>query len=333
MAVPSAPPGLLAPDEFPPWYVESDDLPLERNPERGWVACANNRLVDERYPHPLHGNWDPGFRYRRIVDSLESRKLHSPGDMRTLQLDVYSLHAVDVLPALLDLLEDAAPAWMLDDLRGWDLEMTPDSRAALLFETIYREWTRLALARRLPDELVERLMVASGALSVPVLFVDRLLRGELPAWLSDDERRELAPRAAEQAQAWIAARLGPDRERWTWGDVHRLTFKHPLGRLAGPHQRRLNVGPYPVAGSRHTVAPMVWDARDPFDVIAGPSLRFVTDMRRPEQSWIVNTLGQSGSPLSRHFRDQVEDFLQGFVHPLWPENFPPARRRVIRAEE
>jgi acyl-homoserine lactone acylase PvdQ len=56
-------------------------------------------------------------------------------------------------------------------------------------------------------------------------------------------------------------------------------------------------------------------------------------MRRPEQSWIVNTLGQSGSPFSRHFRDQIEDFLQGFVHPLWPENFPPARRRVIRQEQ
>lgn len=329
MATRQAGPGLLPPEEFPPRYVPPEEMPLERNPERGWVACANNCLVDERYPHPIHGYWDPGFRYRRIVRELEARELHSPASFRALQLDVRSVHAEEVVPLLVELLDGAIAPWVVDDLRGWDYEMAVESRPALLYEVIYREWTRLALRHRLPEDLADRLMTAGGSLAVPVMFVDRLLRGELPAWIDSAARRELAARAAGDALIWIGERLGPDPDAWTWGALHQLTFKHPLGLLSGPHGRRVNVGPFPVPGSRHTVSPMVWLAGDNFDVVAGPSFRYVVDMKRADLGWITNTLGQSGSPLSHHFRDQVDDYLQGLMHPLWPHAVNPASRRVI----
>ncbi|CAN5626105.1 penicillin acylase family protein [soil metagenome] len=330
MAVRSSPPGLLPASDFPPQYVDPDELPLERNPERGWVASANNLLVGDDYPHRIHGNWDPGFRYQRIVEDLESRDRHSPGDFRNLQLDVYSAHAAGIVPTLVNLLEGAVAPWIVDDLRNWDFRMTSESRPALLFEVICREWTRLALRHRLPEDLTDLLFASSGALSVPILFVDRVLRGELPAWMEDDDRARLVVQAAEQAIDWIREQLGPEPGNWSWGELHCLTFKHPLGMVSGPHRQRVNVGSFPVSGSRHTVLPMVWNPGRPFDVFAGPSFRYVTDMKRPELGWISNTLGQSGSPFSRHFRDQVEDYLQGFMHPLWPEGFPPRKRRIIR---
>jgi penicillin amidase len=333
MAVRSAPPGLMPPGDFPPEYVPADEMPLERNPTRGWVACANNCLVDEHYPYRIHGNWDPGFRYRRIVRELESRDRHSPGDLRTLQLDIHSIHAEDVVPLLVELLEGVVAPWVVDDLRNWDFEMTVESRPALLYEAIYQEWSRLALRHRLPEKLAERVMTSGGALAVPVLFVDRVLRGELPAWMDDETRAKLVARAAGDALIWIGERLGPDPEAWKWGALHRLTFKHPLGLARGPHRWRVNVGPFPAPGSRHTVSPMVWNVAAPFDVVAGPSFRYVTDLKRPELGWISNTLGQSGSPLSRHFRDQVDDYLSGFMHLLWPQGAEPARRQVIRPPE
>ncbi|MEZ4570817.1 MAG: penicillin acylase family protein [Thermomicrobiales bacterium] len=330
MAVRSAPPGLLPPGEYPPKYVDPEDMPLEVSPERGWVACANNRLVDSDHSHNIHGNWDPGFRYRRIVEDLTSRNRHSPADFRNLQLDVKSVHAADVVPVFASLLDGAVDQWIVDDLRNWDYRMTAESRPPLIYEAINQEWTRLALRHRLPEDVTDRLIRAGGALGVPVLFVDRVLRGELPAWMEDEDRVHLVTRAAEQAIDWLTERLGPERDDWHWGDLHRLTFTHPLGQLPGPHTLRVNVGPYPVPGSRHTVSPMVWDAGKPFDVMAGPSFRYVTDLKRPDQGWISNTLGQSGSPLSRHFRDQVDDYLQGFMHSLWPKGFPPRHRRTIR---
>lgn len=330
IAVRSAPPGLLPVSEYPPKYVDPVDLPMERNPKRGWVACANNRLVGDDYPHNIHGNWSPGFRYQRIVQDLTSRPRHSPGDFRTLQLDIYSTHAAGVVPVLADLLEGVVAPWVVDDLRDWDYQMTTESRPALLFEAIYLEWTRLALKHRLPEDLAEQVVTSSGVMSVPVLFVDRVLRGELPAWMEDDDRVRLVGDATGRALDWISEQLGPEPGSWSWGALHRLTFKHPLGLVSGPHRKRVNVGPFAVPGSRHTVSPMVWEAGKPFEVYAGPSFRYVTDMKRPEQGWITNALGQSGSPFSRHFRDQVQDYLQGFMHPLWPEGLPPRRQRVIR---
>ena len=330
MSLRSSRPGLLSPEEYPPSYIDPEELPLERNPERGWVACANSGIVGSDYPYEIYGNWAPGFRYRRIVDLLESQPRHSPNGFRNMQLDVYSLQAAEIAPLLADLIDGAVAPWIVEELRDWDYEMTVESRAALLFEAIHREWTRAALLHRLPEEMVDQLTAASGVLSVPVLFVDRVLRGELPAWMEDADRVRLIGEAASQAILWIREQLGPDADRWTWGALHRLTFRHPLGIAPGPHRRRVNAGPFPVPGGRTTVWPMVWNTGKPFDVYGGPSLRFVTDMKRPELSWITTPLGQSGSPLSRHFRDQVEDFLEGYAHSLWPDGFPPRRRRVIR---
>jgi acyl-homoserine lactone acylase PvdQ len=62
-------------------------------------------------------------------------------------------------------------------------------------------------------------------------------------------------------------------------------------------------------------------------------LRYVTDMKRSDLGWITTPLGQSGSPFSRHFRDQVEDFRGGYAHALWPEGFPPRKQRVLRPVE
>jgi penicillin G amidase len=320
--------GLLAPEEFPPWYIAPDDMPLEVNPERGWVACCNNCVVGEDYPYPIHGLWLPGFRARRIAAELDSRRRHSPAEMRLLQLDIRCEHAADCVPALVDLLEGQVPEWAVEDLRDWDYRATPESRATLLFESFYYHWTREALAHRLPEHMVERLLTHSGSLAAPELFVDRILRGEFPAWMDGPARHEAAVRAFQSALAWLAERLGDDESQWTWGDLHTLTFRHPFSAIAGPHRLRTDVGPFAVGGTRFTVAPMHWRRSRPFEVEAGASMRFVASLGRPEDTWATNTLGESGSPLSRRYRDQVGDYLQGYMHRPWP--YPVRERRALK---
>lgn len=323
--------GYLDPDQFPPRYLATEDQPAEINPERGWVAAANNRMLPDDDPRSLYGHWAPGFRYRRIAEELESRPRHSPAEMRQLQLDITSVHARDVLPALLALIDGHAPTWLIDDLRAWDFTTPPESRATLLFETVHREWTRLALAHRLPDALVERLMRRGGTAAVPLLFVDRLLAGELTEWWEGDPtqlRSELASQAVEQALNWIAEQLGDDREEWTWGALHTLMLSHPLATIPGPQRRRLQLGPFPVGGTRYTVAPQFWRGPANFHSDAGPSLRYVADLRRPGEDWFVIPPGQSESPLSRHYRDQLHDYLQGFAHHLWPAAKSEGQRRI-----
>lgn len=324
--------GLLDRSEFPPRYIPAEAMPYERNPARGWVASANNRIVDDDYPFSMLGLWEPPFRIQRISEVLDSRSKHSMADMRALQLDWFSLHARGLAPTVVNLLVGYAPQWVLNDLRGWDFETGAGSRATLLFQAFYQHWLQLSLLHHLPRDLVDTLLRSGGGGSIPQDFCDRLLLGDLPAWIDDRARQILARTAFDETFAWLRQTLGDDHEGWAWGDVNRVAFVHPLGLLPGPQQRRLVTGPFPVGGDRTTVWPAVWTRSRPFTVVGGPSMRLVADLRRPGLTWGANTLGQSGSPASRHFRDQVDDFLTGGMHPIWPREGKQRGKTVLRPE-
>lgn len=325
-----AKPGLHDPADWPPAYVPASRNPLELNPESGWVACANHRLVDERYPYPIRGFWDAGYRAERIVEVLDSRPRHSIAEMKALQLDRYSRHAASVVPSLLELLDEEVPAWVRQGLATWDFQTGPESRATAVFQVFHQHWKRLALAERLPEDLVDLVATASGAPAVPTLFTGRLLRGELPEWLDDERRRELANRALRAALDELQHLLEPDPDTWRWGRLCRLTFEHPLGKLPGPQRRRLLLGPFEIGGDGMTVNPASWPSNRPFQVTAGASMRIVADLRRPDQTWLTNTVGENGSPLNRHFRDQLDDYLSGRYHQLLPPAVKESRRRVLK---
>jgi penicillin amidase len=317
-------PGLQDPAQFPPRYIPTKDMPLERNPSRGWIASANGRLTPPEYPYTLKGSWEPRFRIQRIAALLDARAKHSPADMRAMQLDRYSTHAASVLPAVLDALRDEQPAWVIEELRAWDCETPPHSRAALLFHAVYHQWVTQAMLLRLSPQLASRWWACASG-ETQFAFYDRLLAGDLDAWFGDaDARLRLLRQAFQDALAWIEAQLGADREQWTWGAVHTLTMQHPFGMRPGPHARHVNVGPFPLGGDRSTLWLTWWKAERPFDVLGGPSLRYVADLRSYRRGWLTNTLGQTGQPFSRHYRDQTRDFLRGRMHA-----FPRAGRRRV----
>lgn len=324
--------GLLDPSEFPPSYVPVDEMPLERNPKRGWVSGANNRLVGDDYPYPMFGVWEQPFRTRRISDVLESRSLHSVAEMRALQLDQYSLHAAELTPVVLDLVDGHAPAWVLEDLRGWDFESVPESRPAAVFQAFYTRWMQVSLLHRFPPEYLSSGVLSSGAGSVPRDFCDRLLTGDYPAWFDhqDGVRQTLARAALDEALQWLRDQLGDDPATWRWGDLNQLTFVHPLAELPGPQGRVLTVGPFGMGGDRTTIWPTAWSSTDDFRIRGGPSMRLIADLRRPELTWVTNTLGQSESPWSRYYRDQMSDFLEGRLHRLWPGTGKRRQRVILR---
>lgn len=326
--------GLLDPSSFPPAYIPVDDRPLEINPARGWVSGANTRLAGDDYPYPMHGFWEPPHRMRRIADVLDSRSKHSLADMKALQLDRFSLHASELLPELLTLLAGHTQPWVLEELAGWDFLATPESRATALFEVFYTKWIRVSLLHHFEDEgIVDDLLTSTGG-AVPRDFCDMLLLGAYPAWFGNDDRvrQELARVAMDYALVWIEGELGPDSEVWDWGSLNTVTFRHPLGLIAGPQQRRVNAGPYPVGGDRSTVWPTAWSSNNEFNVVGGPSMRLVMDLRRPELTWGVNTLGQQGTPWKRNYRDQLADFLEGRLHRVW-QTEPSVRTLVIEPSD
>jgi penicillin amidase len=100
---------------------------------------------------------------------------------------------------------------------------------------------------------------------------------------------------------------------------HALGSVRPLDLLL-----RLNAGPLPRAGSPWTVDVGGFSENaPPFTNVHAASFRQVVDLAAPEDGALIVTTGESGNPLSRHYRDQVSRWWRG---ELW--TVPLSRERV-----
>jgi penicillin amidase len=53
------------------------------------------------------------------------------------------------------------------------------------------------------------------------------------------------------------------------------------------------------------------------EVFGGAAVRRVIDMAHPDSSWNVLPTGQSGNPISKHYKDQADVYYTGKLRPQW----------------
>ena len=101
-----------------------------RDPARGWIATANQRVVEADYPHFLTSEWVPPYRQQRIEQLLSAKPKHSIDDLAAMQADVKSLAALEMLPWLQKAKSDhPLAAEARKALEGFDGTMAPDRAA------------------------------------------------------------------------------------------------------------------------------------------------------------------------------------------------------------
>lgn len=106
--------------------------------------------------------------------------------------------------------------------------------------------------------------------------------------------------------------VGPDVTQWKWERVHTLEHHHPIGQVAALRSY-FNVGPFPVPGSREVINNLGFSYNDGgyFRVGSGPSTRRIIDFSDVTNSISILPTGQSGNPLSPHYKDQAELYAKG----------------------
>ncbi|HEY4728149.1 MAG TPA: penicillin acylase family protein, partial [Actinomycetes bacterium] len=311
-------------------FRDMDELPVAANPERGWLATANEmNLPDD---HPAHDkvisfDWYPSSRAERLAEVFAGDRRFSPEDCVRLQSDFVSLPARHITRRLARVsAQDPAAAEALELLGGWDADLHPDSAAAALFEVWYRRHLRPALLRRalarlVPDDQVDA-VVAKVTPDETLLADPRadLAIIEQPAdWLGEDAEAtldELVGATLAAAVAEVEQLLGPDRDRWAWGRLHVARLAHPLSPLLDEETRaRLAVGPAPRGGSGDTVGNTAYPA-DTFVQTGGATFRIVVDVGDWDGSLVMNSPGQSGDPDSPHYADLFAPWSRGEAFPL-----------------
>jgi penicillin G amidase len=317
-------------------FIPFEQLPQERNPGRGWMATANQRVVPPDYPHFLTSDWASPYRQQRIQQLLAAQIKHNLDTFAAMQGDQVSLAARPLLPLLNAARSDhaLAPAARAA-LQGFSGDMRADAAAPLIFWAWVRQLTIGVLQDDLGDALFER---SFGSRSFRDTLEGIVTRND--ATWCNDQRTPAAESCADQSNAAftralteLQARFGPDVSQWRWGDAHQAKGEHrPFSRVAA--LRPFFEVKTPVGGDTYTlnVARVLlkpdW-AGDLYTDDHGPGLRTLMDAGNPQASRFVTSTGQSGLPWSRHYRDQLPLWSQVRYLPMWPEA-PPSSSLTLR---
>jgi penicillin amidase len=183
------------------WQGFRSDLPRELNPERGFIATANNNSHPPDYrgrPVMFHStNGVPFSRITRIRQLLQSDGTYSIDDFKKFQTDGHSLRAASDIPAF--------QGWTAQDgeaeraralIASWDAVLTKASTPAALYVT----WAGVADA-------------AAISRTTPVA-----------------QRRVAIEAGLRKAVAKLAAELGSDWREWRYGRINQSKFPHALAR-------------------------------------------------------------------------------------------------------
>jgi len=129
-------------------YIPFDHLPSSNNPEQGWIATANQRIIAANDPNPLTGDWDLSARYDRIVDLIKSKNSHSFADMKTMQADTLSLTSIPLLELFKSSKSQHPLASQAKEIcKDFNADMKVDSPAALIFNAWADQLTRNVFSR------------------------------------------------------------------------------------------------------------------------------------------------------------------------------------------
>ena len=181
------------------WKGFRDDLPREFNPDRGYIATANNNVHPPGYEgRPVFYHSSRGVetaRITRLHQILGSGEKFSVEDHKLIQHDTYILAAERDIPSFQGwIAEDTDVEWARDLIAGWDGTLSKESTAG----AIYVRWAEEAEA---------------GATDSATPLA---------------ERRALIERGLKATLGRLTRELGSDRSQWRHGRVHASALPHMM---------------------------------------------------------------------------------------------------------
>lgn len=278
------------------------ELPFAYNPEKGFLASANNRPTDAADIR-IGYFFSPSDRVTRMAELVEAGGGMSLEGAQALQQDVAMPSSMVLRDAFLAALGaagidpraaglSAEESATLELMAGWDGRYDQASRGAVTFEIFRAELTTAFYKQTLGEDDWQAFADVGD------------IRTLLAADLAEADPAALRPLLRQS----LAAAAGKTRDFAGWGGMHRLMLRHPLAflPLIGG---RFAFADLPAAGSSETLMKTAHGlTSERHRVRYGSNSRHVSDMTDPDRNLFVLLGGQDGWLNSSTFLDQV---------PLW----------------
>ncbi|MDA0987026.1 MAG: penicillin acylase family protein [Bacteroidetes bacterium] len=298
-------------------YVPFNELPSIYNPEQNFIANANNKTTNKNFPYHISNLWEPPSRIQRITEMLSVENNISPEDLKKIQNDNFSFFAKNLTSHILETYKnqpvDGNLEIVLNYLKNWNYIVLSSEVAP----SIYAVFFNMIIKNTLHDEIGDNLLNGFQHLSnIPYRVILNLLEKENSVWFDDiktenvETKSEIIKKSLDETILFLTNKLGSDIKNWKWGKLHSITFKHPIGSQP-PFGILFNIGPFEMNGDGVTVNNAEYSLNRPYEMILGPSMRRVVDFGNLDNLQTVITTGQSGQPLSEHYKDQALFWVNG----------------------
>jgi penicillin amidase len=286
-------------------YIPFEELPSVYNPPSGMIVNSNQSMFPKDFAYPVNGNFGPPYRFRQVRALLGAKEGWRAADMLKVQGDIYSGFSAFLAQQIVAAYEKRNQRNPLLDepvalLRSWNGQMDKDLSAPFLITLAYQH-VRRAIA--------ENASPAAGAayeLTLAPVVVEKLLRERPKGWFEDYDQMLL--RALADAVEEARRIQGRDARRWRYGNYLRIPYTNPVIHQVPFVGKYFDIGPVSMSGSSTTVKQTT--------LSLAPSMRMTADLGDWDGSLLNITVGQSGQILSRHYRDQWDDYYNVRSFPM-----------------
>lgn len=301
-------------------FVPPNQLPHLFNPPEGFVASANNKVVDDTYPYYISDLWEPPSRIVRLREKLgKNNEAFSIDDFQRLQNDAFSNNAREMLPYIIAAFKDsvlglAEEQQVMEYLRNWNFVFSPQDIATSIYQEFYVHFLRNVYADEMGDDLFHDFLIL---VNVPIRVTTKLVEEDSTSrWFDDirtdsvETRDDMIRKSLREAVVALRTRFGIETKMWRWGDLHTVTLEHPFG-LKKPLDRIFNIGPFPYGGASTALMSGEYELNEPFRAVIAASYRQIFDLGASGRISSVLPSGESGQVFHKHYSDQTDLWLNG----------------------
>ena len=320
-------------------FVPFEEMPHALNPEQGFIVTANNKVIPDTFPQFLGNVWMNGYRSsvitKFISEAIQAGTKISPAMISKIMYNTYCIPAHELLKHISEVQttdSDIIKVQMV--LTTWDRTMSKTSVGATLYEVIRYHLVKNILVPTLGNSAVESFM---GLGFDPVLLPShefyghdttvllRLLDNSDSNWIRNAGGKEkLLVTSIKQAVAWLTKELGPIRDEWHWGRIHKALFPHAFD-IKKPLNYIFNPKAIPMDGNTDTPKQSAMLPNNPYHNRAwSVSIRHLFDFScYPEYFREIISPGQSGILGHKHYDDFITDWEKGTYRIVYlqPEKF------------
>lgn len=301
-------------------YYPFSENPQSENPLNGYLHSAN------QYHKPdsgkgIAGYYAPNTRYDRIGKLLKNMNAATIDSMKILITDVRSKTAADIGHEMAKVITESGQTLSdkeeeaLDYLMDWDGGHALQSREP----TIYYKVLFYTLRRAMVDEAGDDIFKSLLSTHLMMRTYPKLIFNNESKWWDNvkttgkvEKRAQIITEAFKKSIAELREELGDDINEWRWERVHTTTHEHPMGKV-DVLRPFFNVGPYPSPGGVETInnAGFTLNGDGEYHANFGPAMRILIDFADVENALSILPTGNSGNPLSPHYSDQAEMYIEG----------------------